>query len=131
MLKLYNNLKTLDLSNCNNFTDLLCNNNKLEYIDLRNGNNTNIFWYYSLNNPDLYCVDVDDVSHSNAAWFYRDVWTNFSWDCSITSIEDDLTNKRTLLKITNAIGQEIRPNKNTPLFYLYNDGTVERGIIFE
>jgi len=63
--------------------------------------------------------------------FYRDVWTNFSWDCSVTSLEDDMTNKRNLLKIANTLGQESPYRKSTPLFYIYEDGTVEKRIIIE
>ena len=36
-----------------------------------------------------------------------------------------------LLETTNIIGQAIRPKNNTPLFYIYDDGTVEKKIIIE
>jgi hypothetical protein len=36
-----------------------------------------------------------------------------------------------LIKITNILGQETTPKSNTPLFYLYDDGTVEKKIIIE
>ena len=43
----------------------------------------------------------------------------------------DIADKRNLVKITNMLGQETPYRKNTPLFYLYNDGTVEKKIIIE
>jgi len=34
-------------------------------------------------------------------------------------------------KITDILGREVNENRNTPLFYIYNDGTVEKKIIIE
>ena len=36
-----------------------------------------------------------------------------------------------ILKITDILGKETKAIKNEPLFYIYNDGTVEKKIIFE
>jgi len=47
-----------------------------------------------------------------------------------TSVEEN-TNNKELIKITNVLGQETPYRKNTPLFYIYNDGTVEKKIIIE
>jgi len=42
----------------------------------------------------------------------------------------NITNtERTLVKITDMLGQETPYRKNTPLFYIYDDGTVEKKII--
>jgi len=38
---------------------------------------------------------------------------------------------KTLLKITNVLGESTRLTSNTPLFYIYDDGTVEKRIIIE
>ena len=38
---------------------------------------------------------------------------------------------KTLLKITNVLGEPTRLTSNTPLFYIYDDGTVEKRIIIE
>ena len=41
-------------------------------------------------------------------------------------------NKNTkILKITNVLGDPTKPKRNTPLFYIYDDGTVEKKIIVE
>tara|TARA_B110000444_G_C18605344_1_gene485026 strand:- start:212 stop:349 length:138 start_codon:yes stop_codon:yes gene_type:complete len=39
--------------------------------------------------------------------------------------------EKTLLKITDILGRETPYRKNTTLFYIYNDGTVEKKIIIE
>ena len=41
------------------------------------------------------------------------------------------TEKGKLKKITNFLGQETKPTKNTPLLYQYENGTVEKKIIIE
>ena len=49
-----------------------------------------------------------------------------------TSITDELISEnKVLLRITNVIGQSIPQRKNTPLFYIYDDGTVEKKIFIE
>ncbi|MDG1719610.1 MAG: hypothetical protein P8H17_07360, partial [Flavobacteriales bacterium] len=49
---------------------------------------------------------------------------------SATAVEEHTTNKE-LLKITYLLGREVNEKRNTPLFYIYNDGTVEKKIIIE
>ena len=48
-----------------------------------------------------------------------------------TGISDIANNKSTLVKITDMLGQETPYRKNTPLFYIYDDGTVEKRIVIE
>ena len=61
------------------------------------------------------------------------VWDGDSCSCinQSTSIIELYPNKRELLKITNIFGQSTNEKKNTPLFYIYDDGTVEKKIILE
>ena len=47
-----------------------------------------------------------------------------------TSIQEHTTNKE-LLKVTDILGREVNKKRNTTLFYIYNDGTVEKKIIIE
>ena len=47
-----------------------------------------------------------------------------------TSINEDTSNKE-LIKVIDILGRERNKNKNQPLFYIYDDGTVEKKIIFE
>jgi len=48
-----------------------------------------------------------------------------------TEISDLINNKRLLVKITDMLGQETPYRKNIPLFYIYQDGTVEKRIVIE
>jgi hypothetical protein len=49
---------------------------------------------------------------------------------SITSISD-LNSAKQLFRIINVLGKETPFKKNTPLFFIYDDGTVEKKIIIE
>jgi hypothetical protein len=45
-------------------------------------------------------------------------------------IEEQTTNKE-LLKVTDLLGRETKGTKNKVLFYIYDDGTVEKRIVIE
>ena len=47
-----------------------------------------------------------------------------------TSISEINTNKK-LLNIIDVLGRKTKETKNTPLFYIYNDGTVKKRIVIE
>jgi hypothetical protein len=48
-----------------------------------------------------------------------------------TGISDIANTKSNLVKITDMLGQETPYRRNTPLFYIYDDGTVEKRIVIE
>ncbi|MEC7863824.1 MAG: SprB repeat-containing protein, partial [Bacteroidota bacterium] len=48
-----------------------------------------------------------------------------------TGILNITNTKRVLFKKTNVLGQETPYRRNTPLFYIYDDGTVEQQIVIE
>ena len=50
---------------------------------------------------------------------------------STTGISDIANSKSNLVKITDMLGQETPYRRNTPLFYIYDDGTVEKRIVIE
>ncbi|MBT6699977.1 MAG: hypothetical protein HOB15_06160, partial [Flavobacteriales bacterium] len=47
------------------------------------------------------------------------------------SVEDINSTTGTLTKITDVLGRESNEESNVPLFYIFDDGTVERKIIVE
>ena len=47
-----------------------------------------------------------------------------------TSVSE-INNERKLLKVTDILGRNAKGVKNTPLFYIYEDGTVEKKMIVE
>ena len=49
---------------------------------------------------------------------------------SPTGIIDDKSEKE-IIRIKDLLGRDIEKRKNTPLFYIYDDGTVEKRIILE
>lgn len=51
-------------------------------------------------------------------------------DESSTSIEENSENK-TLLKIVDVLGRETKVRTNTPLFYIYSNGSIEKELIIE
>ena len=56
----------------------------------------------------------------------------FIYDCEDpTAILDLTNNQKSLLKITNVLGKETSYRKNSPLIYIYDDGTVEKRIVIE
>ena len=81
-------------------------------------------------NPNLTCINVDNAAWSTANWTNIDPQHYFSNNCNATAIEEHSTNKE-LLKVTDLLGRKIKGNKNKTLFYIYDDGTVEKKIIIE
>jgi len=52
-------------------------------------------------------------------------------DINSTGITSLNAQDKQLLKIVDVLGKESQPKKNTPLFYIYSDGTVEKKIFIE
>jgi len=73
----------------------------------------------------VYWCLVSDVNSCVSDTIFFDV-TNI-----ISAIHETENINRRLLKITNVLDQEIIYRKNSLLFYLYDDGTVEKRIVIE
>jgi hypothetical protein len=84
-------------------------------------------------NPNLTCINVDDVAWATYHWTVAngniDAQHFFSNNCSAIGIEEHNTNKE-LLKITDLLDKETKQT-NQLLFYIYDDGTVEKRIVIE
>jgi Leucine-rich repeat (LRR) protein len=127
-----NQLTILDVSNNSTLSILSCHDNQLTSLDIRNGNNVNM-QIHTFNNPNLYCINVDDAAWSTTNqyfWSDIDLQHYFSNNCSGTGIEEH-TIKKELLETIDILGRETKGKKNEPLFYIYNDGTVQKRIIIE
>ena len=46
-------------------------------------------------------------------------------------IKNIKSNKKQFLKVIDMLGRNVKGTKNTPVFYIYDDGTVEKKIIIE
>ena len=125
----YNTLTSLDVSQNSNLTNLNCKQNLLNCLNLKNGNNSNML-VTVYTNTNLTCIEVDDVSYSNANWTAVDSQTYFSTncnnDCSNTSSINELTTSKNLIQILDMMGRETLFKPNTPLIYVYDDGSTEK-----
>jgi len=53
-------------------------------------------------------------------------------DCIISSDREVIMHSdKDFLKIIDPLGREVNEKRNTPLFYIYDDGIVEKKIIIE
>ena len=147
-----NQITSLDVTQNNFLNNLVCNNNQITYLDLTSqisfvhlfieGNNlTSLDISHmqcpglaeaNLSNPNLFCIQVTDVScwyQPFTSWMIDTTFQYFSANCSGTAIQEHTTNKE-LLKVTDLLGRETKQT-NQPLFYIYDDGTVEKRIVIE
>jgi len=130
-----NQIIYLDLSSNITLYELNAASNQLISLDVRNGNNQNMSDFYSTWNSSLNCIDVDDIAWSTVNWTLAnaniDAQHYFSTDCSVTAIEETVNSEKELIKITDVLGREVIEKTNQSLFYIYDDGTVEKKIIIE
>jgi hypothetical protein len=132
-----NQLTCLDISNTF-IVNLSCENNLLEQLNTKNGTwNLGMGLTITAQTNNLMCVEVDNLGYANSNWISSfDNFVTFSTNCNYTNpcnttsaIEEHSTNKK-LLKVTDLLGRETKQT-NQPLFYIYDDGTVEKRITVE
>ena len=126
-----NELTSLDVSQNTALRQLVCMYNELTSLDVRNGNNTNFYGFGSFSNPNLTCINVDDSTWSTANWVAAiDPQHYFSNNCSGTGSIQELNTNKKLLKVTDLLGRETKAT-NQVLIHIYDDGTLEKKIVFE
>ena len=132
-----NQLTSLDVSNNTTLESLRCHVNQLTCLKLKNGNNINMTYFGATNNPNLTCIEADDEVWATANLIYIDTQTSFSEDCNYptpcgtTGIYELPPPNKHLLTITDILGRTTLPKPNTLLFYIYDDGSVEKKIQLE
>jgi len=128
-----NPLSSLDLSNNSLLVQLFCRNTLLTELNINNGNTLWVDSFFVTDNPNLYCIEVSNPNYANNNWSTAngniDPQHYFSNNCAGTGIEENSTTKQ-LLKVTDLLGRETKQT-NQPLFYIYDDGTVEKRIVIE
>ncbi|MEM6718988.1 MAG: hypothetical protein AAF611_06730 [Bacteroidota bacterium] len=84
------NIETLDLSNCSNLVSFNAfGANSLTFLNMQNGNNTNVTTFRTSNADLLSCVLVDDAVYSTTNWTQIEAITTFSDTyCRYTAIPD-------------------------------------------
>ena len=97
---------------------------------------TNLYGFETNNTPSLTCIEVSDPVQANALvdsfdWEIDNI-NSFSSDCdnscssSLGITELNSNQPKELIKIVNLLGQEVEFKPNTPLIYIYSDGSTER-----
>ena len=119
----------------------LSNNGKIELYDnnytLLSSSQSNVSGYASILsslNSGKYYLDISGDAYGNPANGSPSPWDNpynFNVSSSSLSIDDALFNDKILLNIIDMLGRNTQFQYNTPLFYIYDDGTVEKRIIIE
>ena len=128
-----NPLSSLELSNNSLLVQLFCRNTLLTELNINNGNTLGVDSFFVTDNPNLYCIEVSNPNYANNNWTSAngniDPQHYFSNICGGTGIEKNSTTKQ-LLKVTDLLGRETKQTIQ-PLFYIYNDRTVEKRIVIE
>ena len=122
-----NQLQTLDLSNNPNLFEVNCSNNQLISLSVKNSNPTGMWYFIAIDNPDLLCVEVDNIAYANYSWLI-DNTAVFSTNCNTSGITERNFTKK-VVKIIDLFGREVMNQTNQPLFYIYDDGTIEKIVI--
>jgi N-acetylneuraminic acid mutarotase len=90
-------------------------------------NNTGVNFPYNIGN-------MLSVTGSSAGVDYYYYYYNIKVEAKcldITGLSSQFNNKKSLLKVTDILGRETEEKLNTPLFYIYEDGTVKKRIVIE
>ena len=114
-----------DINGCtSNQTIIIIEPVLLESYDTLN-TNTSVLWNgMNLNTSGDYSVTLGSVLGCDSI-------VNLNLTVTTTGILDRTENRINLVKITNMLGQETSYKRNTLLFYIYDNGTVEKKIIIE
>ena len=135
-----NQLASLDVSNNTTLIEFQCMSNPLTFLNVQNGNNHNMLCdnivplsCYLADISTLTCIQVDDSSWAYSNWVSSidTTFQYFSTNCSGTTSLQEFASEKKVFKITDILGRETKEIKNETLFYIYDDGTVEKKIIIE
>jgi len=129
-----NQLTEVDLSECVSLGSCNIERNPLSCLNVKNGqNNVNGLLYECYN---IYCVEVENPEWCFNNWLYENQGNNppngpFSADCnnncsSSTAGINELTSSKNLNQILDLMGRETSFKPNTPLIYVYDDGSIEK-----
>ena len=95
-----------------------------------------LFSDFSKPNSELSCIRIDDYMSSWSTYDYnisdhRPVGLKLEVDAVISTIHNLENSNKNLIKLVDILGRETKPKTNTPLFYMYDDGSVEKRMVFE
>lgn len=88
-------------------------NQKMKFINVKNGNNTNAIGFFAINSPSLKCIQVDDVAYSSSQQLWqKDATTVYATDCSSIMATNE---SRNLTKIS------VYPNPTSDYLFLQKE----------
>jgi len=122
------NLIVLNVGNVSSQPSIYSND--LNSLDL--SNNCNITTFYSKGNPNLECIQVCDISAANN-WNTQNIDAQhfFSDGCNYTAITEENESNQKIISIKDIYGRESSIHTNSFLFYIYQNGKVEKLIILD
>ena len=125
-----NQIGQLDLSENHLLVDLNCSNNALHCLNIKNGNNLNMDYFIVTSNLGLSCIELDEVPYSGNGMSV-DSPISFSINCenacsSIATGINEQNSSKNLIRIFDLMGRETDFKPNTPLIYVFDDGSTER-----
>ena len=78
----------------------------------------------------IYITGSSATASQNYYYFYYNIEAEAKC-LDVNAIFDPFNNKKNLIKIIDILGRSSSISVNKPLFYIYDDGTVEKKIIIE
>jgi len=135
------NLEILVVDSCQN----------LSYLNVKNGNNTAIFYYDSRVTPNLTCIEVDNVTWSNSNWTWRDANNVFNTNCTVglaefkektnlsiypnptngyVTIQLDEIPKNVVINIKDVLGKTLKEQKVNSTNTVINVSSLPKGIYY-
>ena len=126
----YNQLTSIDLSNNIALKILFISDNQLTQLDISNNPLINIL--HTFNNPGLECINVYDITQANnfpAGHAQLDNNQYFSESCMLTDVAETYQYRK-VVKIIDLWGKDVIMY-NQPVFFIYDDGSVERRVIIQ
>ena len=86
-----NLIENLDLSaNIDLLKVEVRNNPNLEFLNVKNGFNSNFTFFQANNSPNLSCIMVDDTSYSKTNWTQVDDDVKFRTSCGVTNVASEI-----------------------------------------
>ena len=79
----------------------------------------------------LYCIQVCDTAEAYAWTSNIDPQQYYSANCNSSSLNDVLYANKKLISIKDIYGRDSSKKTNSLLFFLYQDGTVQKQIILD
>ena len=139
----------------NVFHDFIIDNNNYLFTDIQIAQGNSADWSYPTWPSHLDHILItnelfDDFQNSNSLVSvirvddYMGSWSNYDNNVSdhrpiglklslnnLSYIPEIINKKKKVIKILDVLGRETNEKVNTPLFYIYNDGTIVKKIIIE